>query len=101
MPLGDPVITELGAEAPLWYYVLAEAQIQHGGIRLGTVGSTIVGEVILGHLADDPFSFLRTQPAWQPVIPATVAGDVQGFGMADLLAYATPDDGRRFARATE
>ncbi|WP_260755231.1 peroxidase family protein [Mycobacterium sp. SMC-8] len=33
---------------PLWYYVLAEAQICAGGERLGPVGSTIVAEVIIG-----------------------------------------------------
>lgn len=98
-PPADPLLSELPGEAPLWYYVLAEAWIEHGGTRLGTVGSTIVGEVILGQLADDPFSFLRTQPAWQPVIPATVSGGAQAFGIADLLAYAVPEDGRRFARA--
>ena len=98
-PIADPLVSELPGEAPLWYYVLAEASVQHGGARLGTVGSTIVGEVILGQLADDPFSFLRTEPAWQPVIPASVSGDAQAFGMADLLAYAAAEDGRRFARA--
>jgi hypothetical protein len=36
-----------GTEAPLWFYVLREAEVQQCGRRLGAVGSTIVASVIL------------------------------------------------------
>jgi hypothetical protein len=83
--------TGLDRDAPLWFYVLKEAEILGDGENLGPVGSTIVLETMLGMLAADPFSFLRTDPTWEPVIPP--GGD--DFGMAELLTYAVPDDGRR------
>jgi hypothetical protein len=80
---------DLQQEAPLWYYVLREAEIYGDGEQLGEVGSTIVAETMLGMLAADPFSFVRTEPNWKPVIPQS--GD--RWDVADLLAYAVPDDG--------
>ena len=46
-------------EAPLWLYILAEAEIVHGGAKLGPVGSRIVAEVIGGLLAADKNSYIR------------------------------------------
>jgi hypothetical protein len=46
-------------EAPLWLYILAEAQIVHNGAKLGPVGSRIVAEVIGGLLAADKNSYIR------------------------------------------
>ena len=83
-------------EAPLWFYILKEAEVQHNGERLGAVGGRIVAEVLLGIMKEDRFSFLRTEPTWQPVLPAAISGDPERWGMADLLAYAVPNDGRRF-----
>jgi hypothetical protein len=67
--------------APLWYYVLAEAQHEWlaratgpGGkgnaepVRLGAVGRRIVAETLIGVLAADGRSYLRQNPNWQPVI---------------------------------
>lgn len=70
--------------APLWYYVLREAEMRQGGLRLGTVGSRIVAEVFLGMLAADPSSYLRRAPGWKPVLPGTTAGH---FTMADLIEF--------------
>jgi hypothetical protein len=55
-----------GGKAPLWYYVLKEAEIQTGGVRLGEVGGRIVAETILGILARDKSSYLNVQPSWRP-----------------------------------
>src|SRR3712207_8149658 len=55
-------------------------------------------EVILGLLKEDPFSFLRTEPTWEPVLPAQIGGSTDKWGMADLLAYGFPNDGRRLDR---
>jgi len=46
-------------EAPLWLYILAEAQILREGRKLGPVGSRIVAEVIGGLLAADKNSYIR------------------------------------------
>jgi Animal haem peroxidase len=73
-----------GGAAPLWYYVLREAQVQHGGQHLGQVGGRIVAEVFLGLLEADPSSYLRNQPDWRPFLPSATPGD---FTMGDLIAF--------------
>ncbi|MGE0680528.1 MAG: heme peroxidase family protein [Candidatus Binatia bacterium] len=44
---------------PLWYYILREAAVQHGGAHLGDVGSRIVAETFIGILKQDPNSYLN------------------------------------------
>ena len=81
--------------APLWYYVLAEAQYgwlqkakERDGdgneepLTLGPVGGRIVAETIIGLIAADGFSYLKQDPNWVPDIggsDATIGG---------LIAYA-------------
>jgi hypothetical protein len=77
--------------APLWYYILAEAQndwlVNGGGaatpVQLGTVGSRIVVETLVGLLLNDSHSVLRQAPAWHPTI-----GKKQYFDMPDFIHYA-------------
>lgn len=82
--------------APLWYYVLAEAQSEwlaraaapqgRGAaepIRLGAVGARIVAETLIGLLAADGHSVLRQAPNWQPKV-GTETLDTMG----KLLAFA-------------
>jgi hypothetical protein len=67
--------------APLWYYVLAEAQ--HHWLRkatgplgkgdaepltLGPVGSRIVAETIIGLIVGDGHSYLSQDPNWEPLV---------------------------------
>jgi hypothetical protein len=79
----------LTADTPLWYYLLREAEVRQGGEHLGEVGGRIVAEVLIGLLAGDPSSYLRTQPTWKPDggIPAFQPGK---FTLGDLLKFATP-----------
>ncbi|GAA1636722.1 heme peroxidase family protein [Saccharothrix algeriensis] len=70
--------------APLWYYLLREANQLAGGKHLGPVGGRIVAEVFLGLLAADPSSYLRADPGWTPFLPSATAGD---FTMADLIKF--------------
>jgi hypothetical protein len=78
--------------APLWYYVLAEAQYEwiqratgKGGkgdeepLRLGTIGGRIVAETLLGLLWGDGHSYLRQAPNWTP---ATIRS------MGELIDFA-------------
>ena len=62
---------EFAYNAPLWYYVLAEAQQafedDQTPIRLGPVGGRIVGEVFVGLLWGDTHSYPRQYPAWRPI----------------------------------
>ncbi len=75
-----------GGEAPLWYYMLKEAELGQGGRRLGPVGGRIVGEVFVGLIERDQESYLRRDPRFRPAPPlAPVPGR---FTMGDLLAFA-------------
>jgi hypothetical protein len=75
--------------APLWYYILAEAQQAFREdatpIRLGPVGGRIVGEVFVGLLLGDRHSFLNQAPYWRPIEQFVQDGK---FGMVELIAAA-------------
>jgi hypothetical protein len=85
-PLSD---TQLGlpaaGPAPLWYYILREAEMLANGQHLGPVGSRIVTETFCGMLSADSSSYLRSEPGWKPFLPARTPGD---FTMGDLIAFA-------------
>ena len=83
--------------APLWFYILAEAQhtwaqeaIKKPGsdeeknkihVRLGPVGARIVTEVLVGLLLGDSHSFLSQWPNWKP----WYMNDKGDFGMPELI----------------
>ncbi len=73
-------------ETPLWFYILKEAEARENGERLGPVGGTIVGEVLVALIDRDPGSFRSAEPGWHPTLPAAQTGT---FGLADLLVFAT------------
>ena len=77
-------------ETPLWYYVLKEAEVCTGGDRLGEVGGTIVGEVLVGLMDHDPGSFRTTDPAWRPEATVRRGRQLHAGGFADV--------GRRYGR---
>lgn len=76
--------------APLWYYVLAEAQQQfvndNTPTRLGAVGGRIFAEVLVGLMLANPASYLRSEPTFQPY-PELCASPGR-FLMSDLLRVA-------------
>lgn len=96
LPSGEAVARRLGvpalsrdqvalgwtSETPLWFYILREAEVLHGGERLGPVGGRIVGEVLVGLLDGDPTSFRSVDPTWMPTLPSRHAS---GFCLADIL----------------
>ena len=76
-----------GGAAPLWYYVLKEAELPpNNAERLGAVGGRIVAEVLVGLLQRDPNSYLYLNAAWKPAPP--VAPATGQFGFVDLLKFA-------------
>ena len=77
----------LDTSTPLWFYVLKEAEVMEQGLRLGPVGSLIVGEVFIGLLQLDGNSFLRTNPGFRPNLPRR-DGSTGDFRMVDLLTFA-------------
>jgi hypothetical protein len=85
-PLLTSISPNFADNAPLWYYILAEAQQEFVDndtpIRLGPVGGRIVGEVFVGLLFGDAHSYLRQQPGFRPRDEFTRNGH---FGMAELI----------------
>ncbi len=71
--------------APLWFYVLREADVVTGGATLGPVGGRIVGEVLLGLLKGDPLSYINVEPSWRPFLGTSPGA----FTMSDLIRFAT------------
>jgi hypothetical protein len=85
--LGIPNDPGWGGEAPLWFYILKEAELPpYNTERLGPVGGRIMAEVLVGLLQRDPNSYLYLDPAWKPAPPiASVTGQ---FTFVDLLKFA-------------
>ncbi len=80
-------LTPFGMEGstPLWFYILKESEIVENGLRLGPVGSLIVGEVFIGLLKADDHSYLAVDRKWKPVLPSVQPGQ---FRITDLLTFA-------------
>jgi Animal haem peroxidase len=76
-----------GGEAPLWFYILKEAELPpYNAERLGPVGGRIMAETLVGLLQRDPNSYLYLNAAWKPAPPIAPTAGV--FGFVDLLKYA-------------
>jgi hypothetical protein len=76
---------DMEKSTPLWFYILKEAELMEGGLRLGPVGGRIVGEVFIGPLKADESSYLAARPNWPPVLPSATPGD---FRITDVLTFA-------------
>ena len=91
---GNPTLKSIDrsfeGNAPLWFYVLAEAQYEwflraEGGkgdeepVHLGRVGGRIVAETLIGLLWSDGSSYLRQAPNWKP-------DNIRSMG--DLISFA-------------
>ncbi len=87
-PLAE-VFPRFKRSAPLWFYILAEAQQQFKDddtpIRLGPVGGRLVVETFVRLLLEDRQSFLRQAPNWTPFKEFLNKGE---FKMSDLLMQA-------------
>ncbi|MBI2684442.1 MAG: peroxidase [Actinobacteria bacterium] len=79
--------------APLWYYVLREAEVYNDGNRLGPVGGRMVAETFVGLLFEDRLSYLRVEPGWRPPDEFANVGrrfpsGTRPFRMPELVAFA-------------
>ena len=94
-PIAD-IAPAFAGNAPLWAYVLSEAQVlswnaEHDlvkddiPIRLGPVGGRLVGEVFASLLRGDLASYLYAQPEFKPIADFTRGGT---FGLAELINVA-------------
>ncbi|GIF44067.1 peroxidase family protein [Actinoplanes xinjiangensis] len=84
--LPDPANAGWNGKAPLWFYILKEAELTHAGERLGPVGGRIVTEVILGILDADKSSYLSVNPGFRPAAP--IAPATGQFRIGDLIRFA-------------
>jgi hypothetical protein len=90
--LGIPQLTEAQlwagvdggkGRAPLWYYILCEAEMLTQGRMLAGVGAAIVSRVFAAIMMADKASYLVQDPSWQPHL-----GKEEGrFTMSDLVNY--------------
>jgi len=92
--LAEPFGKQFERNAPLWYYVLAEAQHEwiqkarkRGGkgdetpLVLGTVGGRLVAETLIGLVLGDGHSYLRQVPNWEPEHARTI-GELFDFALS-------------------
>jgi Animal haem peroxidase len=86
----------LAGNAPLWAYILSEAQVMSWKnasgpvsdktpIRLGPVGGRLVAEVFASLLRGDRTSYLYAEPTFKPIPDFTRRGT---FGLAQLINVA-------------
>jgi hypothetical protein len=89
-PEGKAFFTEnkrwLEGRAPLWFYILKEAETQEKGNRLGEVGSQIVAETLLGLIWFDHFSYLFQAPHWNPA-KENITGLIADMDLLQLTRY--------------
>jgi hypothetical protein len=87
------VVPGLVGNAPLWAYILSEAQVMSWKnasgpvsdqipIRLGPVGGRLVAEVFASLLRGDRTSYLYAEPTFKPIPDFTRRGT---FGLAQLI----------------
>jgi hypothetical protein len=90
------IATGFAGKAPLWAYILSEAQVKsweaHPGvakndipIKLGPVGGRIVAEVFAALLCGDPTSYIRRKTRFRPIPEFTRD---EKFGLAELINVA-------------
>ncbi len=86
--LADSARSDLNGHAPLWFYILREAEIEAASAGLGPVGGRIVAEVLIGLLDADPLSYLSVFPTWKPTLESRVAGS---YTLTDIINLGLPD----------
>jgi hypothetical protein len=77
--LSDP---RWAGKAPLWFYLLKEAELTQGGRRLGPTGGLLVAGTLLTLLFLDRSSYVNAKPRWAPSTPFTVGHFLQRAGVA-------------------
>lgn len=88
-------IAFLSRRTPLFWYVLAEAQVLGNGERLGPAGGAILAETVAMALADDGFAGEpgldhAARALWAELFPADPALPAT---MPELVAFAAPGGG--------
>lgn len=75
--------SDFSKETPLWFYLLAEAEIEEHGNCLGEVGSRIIAETLVELIRHSEYSILKEE--FQP--HPDLSGDAGLFGMPQMLEF--------------
>lgn len=101
LDLPPNIVGALGV-TPLWVHVLGEAQKEQNGVRLGRLGTVIVGETILGSLACDEtsiFNLAEAAPEPSFSLTAQLREDDARFTLGELIDYLANEGGLRLRSA--
>jgi hypothetical protein len=74
-------------KTPLWYYILKEAETESGGNSLGSVGSEVVVQTIIGQIKNDQSSYL-SQTSWSPAEGVRLQNGSPVKSIPDFLRFA-------------
>jgi hypothetical protein len=85
----------LDRSTPLFFYILREAHLMSQGNTLGPVGGRIVGEVLIGLLDLNRYSYLRAERGWRPTLLDRLGRQTDDFTMVDFLTFAGVAPGQR------
>jgi len=92
-PNGKYTFDEFCQDTPLWFYILMEAYVLGNKVRnkgecLGPLGSQIVGDTIIGLIAQTPESILSKKGEdWKPKFFKNGISNKQTYTMIDLLEF--------------
>jgi hypothetical protein len=98
----DPKTNPFHLNAPLWFYILKEAELTKkknvtdgkGGHHLGKVGGHIVAEVLVGIAINDHTSYLVQDPKWTPEKERAKSGFDAGESLATIFGLIHWTTGR-------
>ena len=78
-------------QAPLWYYILAEAEESANGQHLGPLGSRLLSRYLLSLLDRNPHAHIHAESPWVPSF-SSHAQEAKEYGqnyqLQDLFQYA-------------
>jgi hypothetical protein len=75
-------------KTPLWFYILAEAELQKDG-KLGSVGSRIVAETIIQLLYHSEYSILRQD--WEDGEDFLLKNSDEFFANPEIKTFGMPE----------
>jgi hypothetical protein len=80
--MGGAAVPGGEGQAPLWFYILREAEVKAKGLRLAGAGAEIVARTFAALLYADPASQMNRDSYWKPTL-----GSGGKFTMSDLVNF--------------
>jgi hypothetical protein len=73
-----------GGPAPLWFYLLREAELKAEGARFGELGGALFADTVTAALARDAESYVFAGEEDDPALRVTTVGDLVAAVVASL-----------------